>query len=399
MPLTELACRNAKPADKVIKLSDGGGLQLWIRTSGTKNWHYAYRFDGKQRSLVLGTYPNMKLAEAREKREDAKRQLRLGIDPAIRNRASTEAGDIFETAARRWHTTQAPRWSEKHAANVLARLEHDVFPQIGGRHINALEPPDILELVRKVEKRGAIDVAKRVHQHIGQIYRFAIAEGIALRDPSADIAGALAPKPKTRHNPILRELDLPEFMAKLDAYTGDVLTLYALRLTLLTLVRTSETRFARWSEFYDLDGRNPLWRIPAERMKMDREHVVPLSKQAVEVIQSVRQVTGKFEYLFTAPTRSDVISENTMLYALYRMGYHSRLTVHGLRGTASTILNEHQWNRDWIERQLAHDEKNEVRGAYNAAEYLPGRRQMLQWWADLISGYKVAKAQITGPET
>jgi integrase len=394
MALTDMLCRNAKGRDRPYKLSDSGGLQLWVHTSGSRTWRMAYRFDGKQKALSLGQYPDMSLARARELRDDHKKLLKTGVDPAAvipaakAEEASALASEVedrrFRSIAKTWFDAVSGPWVEPHKERVWSRMEHDVFPEIGDKQVSEIMPPDVLALVRKVESRGALDVSRRIRQSVSQVFRFAIAEGWRDTNPAADIGAALKARPKVKHFAALKERDLPAFLRRLEAYDGDDFTRYALELTIQAMVRTNETRFARWDEFEDLDSRNPLWRIPPERMKMGREHVVPLARQTVVLLKALRQRTGNYEHLFPAPTKSGVISQNTMIFALYRMGYHSRATVHGFRRTASTILNENNWNRDWVEKQLAHDEEDEVRAAYNAAEYLPGRRKMVQWWCDRL---------------
>ena len=370
--LSDAACRNAKPSEKQRKLTDDKGLYLLVLPSGGKSWRYAYRFEGKQKALALGQYPAVSLVAARGKRDDARKLLDAGIDPSAEAKS-----DTFESFARRWHDTNKGQWVPAHAERVLSRIERDVFPTLGQRPITQIEAPDVLDVLRKVEERGALDISKRLRQSIGAVFRFAIAEGKAKTNPAADVGDALKPKPKVKHFAALKAADVPALVQAIRAYDGEAQTRLALLLTLHTFVRTNETRFARWSEFEDLDGDAPLWRIPKERMKMGREHLVPLTPQVVALLRELREVNDG-DMLFGG------MSQNTMIFALYRMGYHSRLTVHGFRRMASTILNEQGFNRDWIERQLAHVD-DEVRGAYNAAEWLTGRREMMQWWSDYLS--------------
>lgn len=370
--LTDAKCRNVKPLDRHQKLSDGGGLYLLVLSSGGKSWRLAYRFGGKQKAISLGKYPAVSLLQARELREAAKRKLALGKDPADKEEAAT-----FEAFAVRWHIAQKEQWVEAHAERVLARMERDVLPEIGHMPIDKIEPTDILALLRKVEQRGALDISKRLRQSIGAVFRFAIAEGKVKLNPAADVGDALKPRPKVRHFASLKAAEIPALVEAIHAYQGEAQTRLALFLTLHTFVRTNETRGARWSEFEGLRSDAPLWRIPKERMKMGREHLVPLTPQVVAILRELRDL-GDGDMVF------DGMSQNTMIFALYRMGYHSRLTVHGFRSMASTVLNEHGFNRDWIERQLAHVD-NEVRGAYNSAEWLKGRREMMEWWSNYLS--------------
>lgn len=389
MPLSEAKCRNEKPGDKQKKLSDGGGLYLLVLPTGGKSWRLGYRFAGKQKAISFGQYPAVTLAMAREKRDEAKRLLAAGQDPGARGPARKV--ETFEQVARRWHANESAGWVPAHAARVLSRMERDVFPVIGARTLDAIEPPDVLDLLRQVEARGALDISKRLRQSIGSVFRFAIAEGKAKHNPAADVGQALKPRPKVRHFAALRASELPDLLARINAYDGQHQTRLALLLTLHTFVRTSEARFAAWSEFEDLAGPAPLWRIPAVRMKMGREHLVPLTPQMVAILLELRALNDG-PYLFPGAGGRGVMSQNTMIFGLYRMGYHSRLTVHGFRSMASTILNEAHFNRDWIERQLAHAENDDVRGAYNSAEWLPGRREMMVWWSNYLDAQAMRPA-------
>jgi integrase len=376
--LTDIACRNAKAKESPYKLADAEGMYLLVTEKRGRYWRMDYRHAGKRKTLALGVYPEISLAQAREKRTDARRQLAAGKDPSAEIKRAREAkAHDFESVARRWFESAKAAWDHHHAGRVIRKLERDIFPEFGAKPILEIEAPEILAALRKIEARGAIDVTKRTRQYMGAIFRFAIAEGIAKRDPSADVRDALKSAPKVQHRAKLDAADLPEFLQRLAAYDGDEQTQLAIELVLLTLVRTEEVRFGRWDEIQGAE-----WRIPAARMKMERDHIVPLAPRAMEIMGRLRSLANGSEWILPAPTRSGVISENTMLYALYRMGYHSRLTMHGLRGTASTILNENDFNSDWIEAQLAHAPRNAVRAAYNAAKWLPQRRKMLEWWAD-----------------
>lgn len=384
MPLSDAACRNAKGRDKPYKLADGEGLYLQVQPNGTRAWRLAYRFGGKQKTLALGVYPHVSMADARERRAAAKRDLAAGRDPGEQKKIRKESETTFETIARAWHANAKDGWVPAHAERVLSRIERDVLPFLGARQIGEIEAPEILTVLRRVEERGALDISKRLRQSIGAVFRFAIAEGKASRNPAADLADALKPKSKVKHFASLRAADIPEFLGRLAQYDGEHQTRLAILFTLHTFVRTSEARFACWSEFEDLDGAAPLWRIPKERMKMGREHLVPLTPQVVAILQELRALAGGSDFLFQSRGREGVMSQNTMIFGLYRLGYHSKLTVHGFRGTASTILNEAGFAPDWIERQLAHVEGNDVRAAYNAAEWLPGRREMMAWWSNYL---------------
>ena len=378
MPLTDTACRNAKGREKPYKLSDGHGLYLFVSPNGSRLWRQKYRHGGKEKTLSFGAYPVVGIAEARAKSANARHALQDGLDPSRKSPDGARVADTFESVAREWLDNMDHTWSPGHAQRVRARFEGDVFPHIGKRAITDIEAPDVLDLLRKVEARGAIEMAKRVRQPIGQVFRYAIATGRARRDPTPDLRGALKPSPRVRHQAKLAAKDLPEFLTRLRAYDGEV-TALALELLIHTWLRTGEVRLGTWDE---IDG--DIWRIPAERMKMSRDHLVPLTPQVQKILARLKALSNGSAYI--APGfNGGTMSANTLIYAIYRMGYHSRATVHGFRGTASTICNESGLFRgDVIERQLAHAPGDEVRAAYNAAEYLPERRAMLEWWSDYL---------------
>ncbi|OYX14383.1 MAG: integrase [Rhizobiales bacterium 32-66-8] len=396
MALTDMACRSSKPAAKAFKLSDTGGLYLFVAPSGGKLWRCDYRHQGKRRTASFGAYPIVGLADARRARDDLKAKLTQQQDPALAKRnekraRTLQSAQTFEAIAREWFLAKLASWSPGHSDRLMRRLEADIFPDLGKRPIGEIEPPDVLDTIRRIEARGAIELAKRAMQETGQIFRFAVATGRAERDPTRDLQGALKSSGRPQHRKALPHAQLPDFLAALAVYDGAIRTRLALHLILLTFVRTSELRAAKWCEFEDLEGPAPLWRIPAERMKMRFEHLVPLAPQAVAVLKELRPLSGRSPHLFPSPSKEGFMSNNTMLFALYRMGFHGRATVHGFRGVASTWLNEAGYAPDWIERQLAHDERNEVRGAYNSAQYLVGRRTMMADWADYISNLKTTQ--------
>jgi integrase len=348
----------------------------------------AYRYNGKQKTLTLGKYPYVSLLDARRARDTAKRLLLDGTDPAEDRKARrrqhvTAAGNTFEVLANEWFDVRRSGWVESYSSRLRSRMDDDLLPKLGKRPIAEIKPIEVLEAIRKVERRGAIEMAKRIMQMASAIFCYAVATDRCESDPTASLKGALMPAKPAKHRAAMPAQELSTFMRKLDAYDGDAITQLAMKLIVLTFVRTAELRFARWSEFENLEGRAPLWRISAERMKMRRVHLVPLAPQAVAVLRALRNLTGKRAYLFPAPTNAEVISENTLIFALYRMGYHGRATIHGFRSTASTILNENHFNRDWIEMQLAHFDGS-VRGIYNAAEWLQDRRDMMKWWATYL---------------
>jgi integrase len=389
MALTDTRIRNAKPGAKAYKLSDGGGMYLLVTPDGARYWRLDYRFAGKRRTLALGVYPTVTLSSARTRREEARAFLAQDIDPNAAKKATKRAvklasDNTFEAIAREWIDNQRNRMAPRYRALLLARLEADIFPQIGIRPIADIGAPELLEALRKVERRGVVETARRLRQICGQVFRYAIATGCAKNDPSTDLRGALKSAGRPRGHKTMALDELPHFFKAISAYDGDPRTRLALRLIVLTFARTSELRAARWSEFENLEGNEPMWRIPAERTKMKREHIVPLTLQAVALLRELRALPASemSTFLFPSPSREEYMSNNTMLYALYRMGYHGRATVHGFRAMASTALNEMGFRPDVIERQLAHQEQNAVRAAYNRAEYLTERRAMMKHWAD-----------------
>ncbi len=385
--LTDPKIRQAKPADKPYKLFDGGGLFLLVQTGGSKLWRLKYRFGGKEKLLALGSYDKgISLKKAREERDKARDQLVEGIDPGAAKKKEKHAErklaeNTFRAIALDWAGTCGARWTESHFRRVVTSLEEDAFPVLGGLPVKEITPPMVLEVIRAVESRGALDVASRVLQRTSAVFRYAIQTGRVSYNPAADMKGVLKTR-KVEHRSTISRCELPDFLKKLDSYSGESITKLALRLIVLTFVRTGELRGARWEEF-DVDQRE--WRIPAERMKMRSPHIVPLSPQALAVLEELRSLTGHFDLLF--PSQRDQgkpISENTLLYALYRLGYHKRATVHGFRALASTILNETGFRPDVIERQLAHVERNKIRAAYHRSEYLDERQKMMDWWGACI---------------
>ena len=387
--LSDAALRAIKPSGAPFKLSDGGGLHLLVNPNGGRMWRLAYRFDGKQKTLALGTYPTVGLAESRDARDRAKKLLSQGADPGVAKRMRAdipqeEGPPTFAVVAQAWFKARKAGWVAGYAARVESRVQEDLVSDLGETPIDQIDSTQLLATLRKIEARGAVETAHRVKNYASDIFRFARAARYVTANPADELERALATPAPQKRRAALKARDLPAFLQALEGYDGEALTALAMKLTLLTFVRTKELRFTRWDEFEDLDGPMPLWRIPALRMKMPNEHLVPLSSQAVRTLERLRHQSGGEPLVFAAKTVSGVISENTMLYAMYRLGYHSRATMHGFRGTASTILNEHGFNRDWIELQLAHVEQDQVRAAYNVAEWLPERRTMLQWWGDYL---------------
>jgi len=395
--LTDPKCRTATTGGKALrKLSDDRGLQLWIYADGRKYWRLRYWVAGKEKSLSLGVYPEVSLRQARTRRDAERQRLAAGLDPSAERRADKlraklAAENSFEAVAREWYGKQVHTWVAHHAADVLRRLEHNIFPTLGARPIAQIEAPELLAAVRRIEERGAYDLAHRVLQVCGQVFRYGIATGRCTRDLAADLRGALTPHIK-KNQAAVRPEELPELLRAIATYDklGERQTLLALQLMVLTFVRTGELIGALWSEI-DLEA--GLWIIPAERMKAGTEHLVPLARQAVAILQELKALGGGSRFVFPGRNRDKPISNNTMLFALYRLGYKGKMTGHGFRAVASTVLNEQGWRADVVERQLAHCERNEVRGAYNRAEYLAERARMMQAWADhvdaLAKGAKV----------
>lgn len=375
MALTDTACRNAKGRERPYKISDGEGLFLLVQPKGSRLWRMAYRFGGKQKTLAFGIYPYVTLADAREKKAEAKRALSKGVDPA---KAEVKQAETFESVAQRWYDNSKDRWDESHSGRMWSRVKRDAFPEIGSLPIDKIAPPALLDMLRKVEARGAIEVAKRLKQSVSSVFRFAIAEGLIAHNPAAEIGAALKPTPRVRHFSTIKPSGAHDLVHKIAAYDGEAITRIALQFILHTFVRTNELRFGLWSE---IEG--DLWRIPAERMKMGREHVVPLTAQSLALLEEAKQYSSG-PFIFERDGGKP-ISENRMLYALYRLGFHSRQTIHGLRRLASTTLNEHGWPSDHIEMQLAHVSKDRIRGIYNSAEWLDGRREMMAWWSGHLS--------------
>lgn len=390
MPLTVKAIEAAKPKDKPHRIGDGNGLYLEIPPRGAKRWRYRYRYAGKEKMISLGTYPSVTLKDARERRDEMSRALARGINPAEarkEEKATLEGLNSFETIAREWHEKYGPNWTPEHAGIKLRCLERDAFPWLGRCPIREITAPEILDVLRRVEGRGALETAHRLRGTISQIFRYAIHTSRATHNPAADLMGALPPIKKKHFPTITKPNEIAELLRDIDGYQGGHVTRCALRLAPLTFVRPGELRHAEWQE---IDFAAAEWRIPAEKMKARRTHIVPLSIQALAVLEDLYPLTGNGRFLFPG-LRSSLrpMSENTVNAALRSLGYaKDRFTGHGFRSMASTLLNEQGWNRDAIERQLAHAERNEVRAAYNHADYLEERRKMMQAWADFLDGIK-----------
>lgn len=385
-PLTDSAIKAAKPKDKPYKLTDGQGLYLEVMPSGSRLWRLKYRHSDKEKRLALGAYPALSLQKARQRREEARQQLADGIDPGEQKKAAKQAqraeGLTFETLAREWYAYNAPRWAESTAYKAKLYLENDLIPGIGSRPVTSIARPDLVELVRKVEARGTLNAAGKIRQWLHQIFRYGVAKGAVENNPATDLDVVAAPAKAARHHPHVPLAEMPELLERLQAARLNELTRCAIRLLTLTAVRPGELRAAPWAEF-DLDAAT--WTIPKERMKARRPHLVPLPRQAVAILRQLQELTGGYALLFPGQQNAErPMSENTINKALRLMGYEGRQTGHGFRHLLSTELNGRGYNRDWIERQLAHGDQDEIRDTYNHATYLEQRREMMQAWADSV---------------
>lgn len=390
--LNDIAVRKAKPKDKPYKLFDGRGMYLLINGTG-KYWRLDYRFDAKRKTLALGCYPDIPLAKARERREQARQQIADGIDPGAVRKAQKRAdgerrANSFEVIAREWHGKQAPSWASGHGDKIIKRLERDIFPWLGSAPIHDITAPELLAALRRIEGRGALETAHRALQNCGQIFRYAIATSRAQRDISADLKGSLPAAKKGHHAAITDPKQIAGLLRAIDGYKGSFVTRCALKLAPLVFVRPGELRQAEWSEF---DFEEALWTIPADRMKMDESLLVPLAAQSVEILRDLHALTGNGRYVFPSPrTKTRPMSNNGILSALRRMGYDkSEMTGHGFRALARTVLDEVlEFRPDIIEQQLAHAVKDPNGRAYNRTKHLEERRRMMQTWADWLDARK-----------
>ncbi|HEY0116301.1 MAG TPA: integrase arm-type DNA-binding domain-containing protein [Allosphingosinicella sp.] len=393
--LTNATVKAARPSARAYKLGDAGGLYLYVRPSGSKTWRMKFRYQRREKLLTFGDFPDVALVDARELRDRAREQLRRGEDPTARSAELASIEATFEAAARRWHAHQLARWSTVHAADVLTSLERDVFPAIGALHLGAIDAPAVLRVLRDVERRGAVETARRLRQRISGVFGFAMSEGIAAADPAAIVARALAPSPATRRHPALLELaDARALLAAAERVDAAAIVKLASRFLALTAVRLAALRGARWDEFQDLDGAAPLWRIPAARMKLTQvkkadpaaDHLVPLSAAAVDVLRQARAIAGDAGFVFPGRGGRLPIGEAAIGELYIRAGHSGRHVPHGWRATFSTIMNERSpGDRDLIDRALAHAPKDKVEAAYNRAEHLERRRDLFQRWADLVT--------------
>lgn len=393
MPLSDTQCKTAKPQEKQYKMTDEKGLCLLVATTGGKWWRFNYRFEQKHKTLSMGIYPEISLKQARERRDEARKLVAAGVDPGVNRKATKAAktGEItnsFEIVAREWYAKQAPTWAPSHGEKIIRRLERDLFPWLGHLPISAITAPEILEALRRVEDRGAVETAHRVHQNCGQIFRYAIATGRASHNPAPDLKGALPPVKQTHLAAITDPKAIGDLLRAIDSYQGFLVTKSALRLAPLFFVRPGELRAAEWAEF-DLEGAE--WNIPAERMKMREPHLVPLSSQAIAILQELHPLTGTGRYVFpSARTNQRPMSDNAILAALRRMGFtKDEMSGHGFRAMARTILDEVlQVRPDFIEHQLAHAVRDPNGRAYNRTAHKAERHKMMQLWADYLDQLK-----------
>jgi integrase len=401
--LTDVAIKAARPRESPYKLSDGKGMFLLVNPNGSRWWRLKYRIGGKEKLLSFGCYPEVRLGEARKLRDEARGLLRTNKDPAAVRKieklaAQNEAQNTFEAIAREFIDKQKVRWkTDAYAAHILRRLELNVFPELGRRPIAEIEAIELLSVLQDIEKRGARDQAHRVLSICGQVFRYGVATGRCKYDIAASLRGALAPH-KRRKMPAVRPEELPDLLGKIDGYDGELQTRLGLQLLALTFVPTGELIKAKWSEF-DLDRK--MWAVPQERMKRDRgDHLVPLSRQAVAILEELHDLNAQHEYVFPGRQPYQHISNNTLLFALYRLGYRGKMSGHGFRAVADTTLAElrslgrHQFSDKAVDLQLAHQRKDQVKAAYDRSELLPERQALLQWWANYLDELRVTSRAV-----
>jgi integrase len=386
--LTDTEIKRAKAAEKAYSMGDGGGLYLWVKPTGGKLWRWSYRFEGKEKLMSLGKYPDVSLAQARERHAEARKLLATGVDPMAQRKAERTAEKIavensFQSVTAQWLEHWQEGKSPRHVDSVRRRMAADILPCLGARPIAEIEAPELVAMANAIQDRGARDIAKRALETVGQVFRYGIAHGYAKRNPATEIrpSDVLKSSPKINYARIDAK-ELPTLLRRIEVYQGKQVTRLAMKLMSMTFVRTTELIEAKWGEF---DLENARWDIPAERMKMRTPHIVPLARQSLEVLEMLRDFTGCTEWLFPGDLNAaQPMSNNTILAALKRMGYKGRMTGHGFRGLASTILHEQGYAHDHIELQLAHAPRNAVSAAYNHALYLEPRVKMMQDWADFL---------------
>lgn len=408
MALTDTAIKAAKPADKPVKMTDGDGLYLLVHPNGGKWWRFDYRFDGKRKTLSMGVYPDVTLRDARERRDEARRQIANQIDPGEHRKANKNAradavANSFETVAREWFTKMLPTWTPDHADKIIKRLERDVFPWIGGEPIADLNAPKVLTTIRRIEARGRLETAHRALQNCGQVFRYAVATGRAERDPTGDLRGALPPTREKHMAAITDPAEVGALLRAIDAFRGTLIVQSALKLSALVFVRPGELRQAEWAEI-DLDKGE--WNIPASRMKgwarkgITTPHLVPLAPQAVAILRDLQPLTGRGQFVFSGRDPKKCMSNAAVNAALRRMGYDTKteMTGHGFRAMARTILHEELGvDREAIEHQLAHAVPDALGTAYNRTKFIKERRVMMQRWADYLEKLKAGADVVTMP--
>ncbi len=392
IPLTDIKVQKAKPKEKPFSLFDGGGLYLLITPSGGKLWRFKYRFDNKEKRLAFGSYPEIRLLDARRKRDDARRLLANNVDPdAVRKaqkQAQVEEAETFEVIAREWQDKFKSKWLEGYSEKIMRRLELNVFPWMGSRPIKDIKAPELLSVLRRIESRGALELAHRTRNVCGQIFRYAVATGRSERNPAEDLKGALSPVKTTHRAAIIEPKDVGKLLRSIDSYQGSFTVQCALKFAPLVFVRPGELRHAEWSE---INLENAEWNIPGSKMKMKEPHLVPLSKQAIAILTELKDFTGSSRYVFPSERTFDrPMSNNTILAALRNLGYtKEEMTPHGFRAMARTILDEVlQVRPDFIEHQLAHAVRDPNGRAYNRTSHLEERRKMMQQWADYLDELK-----------
>lgn len=402
--LTVVEVRNAKPKERPYKISDGKSLYLFVMPNGRKVWRYRYRFSGAESTITLGEYPATGLETARAARAVMRDLLKAGKNPAEERRQDKKdnekaqetenklATNSFEAIALEWHNNKRDGWSKGHASSILKTLKRDVFPAIGAIPIDQIYPPAVLAIIKSIEARGTLEVASKINQRMSAVFRYAVQSGKATYNPASDMRGVLKSR-KVKHHSMVQPSEFPELLRNLTKSDIHITTKLALQFTILTAARSGEVRGALWDEI-DMDKK--IWSIPANRMKMDIPHTVPLSSSALAILSRIKILFNNKRLVFPGVRNPEKpLSENTMLFALYRIGYHSRCTIHGFRALFSTITNEAGFSPDAIERQLAHQEKNAVRAAYHRSEYMPERTKLMQWWADYLHDMEYAKTTTT----
>jgi integrase len=391
MPFTDVQARKAKPREKDYKLSVERGLYLLVKSSGSRYWRMKYRFEGKEKTLSFGVYPEVTLSEAMERLDAARRLLRDELDPGLERKKRklqrlSESENTFEKVARLWIEMKSKKWEPRHSERVTRSLELDVFPIIGNIAMSEIDTLMLRTCIDPIQSRGALDIASRVRQRCDQVFEYGRAIGACDANPATPLKVMMIP-PLKQHFPALEAEEMPEFLVKLRAYNCNVQTRLSIRLLMLTFVRTSELIEARWEE---IDFENQMWNIPASRMKQNKDHYVPLSTQSIDCLHQLKAVTGNCDLLFPKRgTKRDPMSNSTILRVIERIGYKSRMTGHGFRTVASSVFNESGlFDFDAIERQLSHQDRDGVRAAYNRAKYMDERRRMMQWWADKIDTWE-----------